>query len=67
MFGSCVYLLIRRNITPRKLLAASSALFLLATADIVITLYFFFHFVIQNDLATTGIVQQRVHHKAPED
>lgn len=52
MFGSCVYLLTRGNITRRKLLVAPSALFLLATADIIITLYIFFHCVIQEDLAT---------------
>lgn len=55
MFGSCVYLLKRRNITRRKLLAALSALFLLATADIIITLYCFFHSVRQEDLAPTKI------------
>jgi len=59
VFGSCVYLLTRRNIAWRKLLAVSSALFLLATADIIITLYFFFHFVIQHDLATTGTALQQ--------
>ena len=67
MFGSCAYILIRRtrNVTRRKLLATSSALFLLATADIIITLHFFFHFVIQNDLAKNGIaLQQRDDHKS---
>lgn len=63
MFGSCLYLLTRRHVTPRKLLAASSALFLLATADVIITLYFFFHFVLPKDLATTGIPLLQRDHK----
>ncbi|KIM43570.1 hypothetical protein M413DRAFT_384002 [Hebeloma cylindrosporum] len=63
MFGSCLYLLTRRNVTPRKLLVASSALFLLATADVIITLYFFFHFVLPKDLATTGIPLLQRDHK----
>lgn len=70
MFGSCAYILIRRtrNVTRRKLLATSSALFLLATADIIITLHFFFHLVIPNDLATIGVaLQQRDYHKSWDD
>lgn len=57
MFGSCAYLLTRRNATRRKLLAALSVLFLLATADIIITLFSFFHFAIPKDSA----LQKRGH------
>jgi len=64
MFGSCAYLLTRRNATRRKLLAALSVLFLLATADIIITLFFFFHFAIPKDSALANIpLQKRGHPK----
>lgn len=68
MFGSCAYLLIRRNVTRRKLLAALSVLFLLATADIIITLFFVFHFAIPKDLSRAAIaLQERGHPKTLGD
>jgi len=68
MFGSCAYLLLRRNVTRRKLLAALSVLFLLATADIIITLFFVFHFAIPKDLSRAAIaLQERGHPKTLGD
>ncbi|KAF8154714.1 hypothetical protein B0H34DRAFT_534300 [Crassisporium funariophilum] len=54
MFSSCVFMLVKRKTVQRGLLTASVVLFLLASADICLTLFFFFHFVLQSDQQTTN-------------
>ncbi|KDR70236.1 hypothetical protein GALMADRAFT_893033 [Galerina marginata CBS 339.88] len=53
LFAWCAFVLIRRKMVQRTLLVATSLLFLLATADIIITGYFFFHFVLKPAAAST--------------
>ncbi|KAF8908166.1 hypothetical protein CPB84DRAFT_1959343 [Gymnopilus junonius] len=47
LFGCAAFTLIRQKSVQRPVLAAFSLLFLLGTADVILTTYFFFKFVLQ--------------------
>lgn len=50
LFCASGFILLRSKVIPRKLLVAKSLLFLLGTADILLTLFFFLRLVLQPGL-----------------
>jgi hypothetical protein len=48
LFGYCTIILAKRKVVQRIRLGTLIALFLLASGDIAVTLYFFFHFALSS-------------------
>ncbi|KAF8960651.1 hypothetical protein BDZ97DRAFT_1832956 [Flammula alnicola] len=57
LFCSCAFMLARQKVIQRTLFIASSLLFLLASADMILTLYFFFRFVLGSSTQSSSAVQ----------
>ncbi|PPQ88181.1 hypothetical protein CVT25_005146 [Psilocybe cyanescens] len=54
LFACCFYTLVKQKTIQKTILIASSLLFVLATADILVTGYFFFHFVLKQPRVSTS-------------
>lgn len=54
LFSSCTFILWRQKNIQKTLFLISCALFFLASTDVVVTVYFFFRFVIQNGTLTNS-------------
>ncbi len=53
-FASCAFILWRQKIFQRTPLIITSILFILSSTDIIVTIYFFFKFVLDSGVVTTS-------------
>ena len=53
-FSSCAFILWRRKIFQRTPLIITSILFILSSTDIIVTIYFFFKFVLDSGVVTSS-------------